>query len=253
MLTNKTIKKLDEGNAANMYLSGMTFNEIIDKLHIGYSQLHQYLKLKNISSRRAKRRNSLRSPAPIGKSFGMWTVISDEVKSGSECKNSSKDRSLYWLVKCKCGNVAWRNSKRLILGGTTRCKNCGNKIAITNLGEVNINAIILSKFNNILHNYKLRKKVSKLPFNITPQYIYELYNKNHYCKLSGIDLSIDLSKTVQQQNISIDRINSDKGYEIGNIQLLDKRINMMKGALNDDDFIKLCCLVAKNYGYSKCS
>lgn len=45
--------------------------------------------------------------------------------------------------------------------------------------------------------------------------------------------------------MSIDRINSDIGYEEGNIQWVDKRINMMKGSLSNKEFIELCTKVAK--------
>lgn len=253
MITTKTIKKLDEADAAKMYVSGMTMNEIIDKLHVGYTQLHQYLKSKGVKSRRAKRRDSLRSPAPIGKVFGLWTVISDEVKSGNECGNLLKGRHLYWLVQCKCGRVAWRNHAELESGGSTKCKSCGNKTMFTDSGEIDINGIILSKFNQILNSTKIRKKVGTLPFNITPEYINNLYKNNHYCKLSGIDLSIDLSKKMQYQKLSVDRIDSNKGYEIDNIQLVDKKINMMKGSLTNEEFIEMCCLVAIKNGFSKCS
>ena len=70
--------------------------------------------------------------------------------------------------------------------------------------------------------------------------------------MSGISLEPNLSLTLQQQNMSIDRIDSNIGYEVGNIQLVDKRINMMKGSLSNKDFIDLCCKVAEHHGYSKC-
>lgn len=57
---------------------------------------------------------------------------------------------------------------------------------------------------------------------------------------------ISWNLTMQQQNMSIDRINSDIGYEEGNIQWVDKRINMMKGSLSNEEFIELCTKVA-NY------
>ena len=51
--------------------------------------------------------------------------------------------------------------------------------------------------------------------------------------------------------MSIDRIDSNIGYELGNIQWVDKRINMMKGSLSNGEFINLCTLVA-DYNKSKC-
>lgn len=252
MISDKTIKRFDDADVIGMYNSGMTYAEIQEKLKTGYNQLHQYFILKNIQPRKAVKRKSTRPKAPKGEKFGLWTVISDEVKSGSEVNPESKDRTLYWLVQCKCGHLAWKNSRHLKDGTSTRCKKCGNKSFITDEGEIEINAIILSKFRSIVQSLPNRKKVSQFDFNITPEYLNDLYNQNSKCALSGIDLSIDLNKTVQQQNISIDRIDSNLGYIEGNVQLVDKRINMMKGSLSNKEFIDLCCKVAEYNRESKC-
>lgn len=45
--------------------------------------------------------------------------------------------------------------------------------------------------------------------------------------------------------MSIDRIDSNGVYEEGNVQWVDKRINMMKGTLSNEEFIELCTMVAK--------
>ena len=72
-----------------------------------------------------------------------------------------------------------------------------------------------------------------------------MYEKQgHKCALSGMSIEPDISKTLNQQMMSIDRIDSYKGYEPDNIQLVDKRINMMKGSLTDKEFIDLCVNVA---------
>lgn len=47
-------------------------------------------------------------------------------------------------------------------------------------------------------------------------------------------------------NVSIDRIDSSIGYLPSNIQLVDKRINMLKNILPQDEFIDLCKLVANH-------
>ena len=75
----------------------------------------------------------------------------------------------------------------------------------------------MSKFNQIKHNLHTRKKVGALPFTITPEDMQKLYDQNPNCALSGISLELDLSKKVSQQNLSVDRIDSDKGYEPDNI------------------------------------
>ena len=253
MLNTKNIKKFDEYGVIEKYNNGMTLAEIGKELHTGYTQLHQYLQMNNVTTRRAARRDIIRPRAPKGKKFGLWTVISEEVKSGREVKKDSKDRTLYWLVQCQCGHLAWKSPAHLKDGSSTRCKKCGNKIFITNDGDVNTEALIVSKFNQIKQGLKTRKKIGKLEFTITPEYLSQLYNSNHYCNLSGIDLSLSLDKTLQQQNLSVDRVDSNIGYVEGNIQLVDKRINMMKGTLSNKEFIELCCKVAEHHGWSRCN
>ena len=178
-------------------------------------------------------RNRIRPLAPVGEQFGMWTVISSQVRS-------SDSRHLYWKVQCKCGTIAFRSPHTLKNGTSTRCKSCGNKSYFTDSGEVNIQALIISKFNQTVNALKDRKKLQDFTFNITPEYLNQIYNNNKQCKLSGVNIELDLTKSLQKQNLSIDRIDSNKGYEIGNIQLVDKRINMMKGTLSNEEFIYLC-------------
>ena len=243
MLTEETIKKLDKLNIVEEYKT-KTYCEIENEFGIDHNTIWEYIQYKGIPSREPKRRKSLREPAPVGKKFGLWTVISDEVKSGGEVRPGSKERQMYWKVKCECGEVAWKNSMHLKRGDSTRCKRCGNKSFLNDKGETVVNAVIQSKVRQVKYNAQKRKKVSQLDFNITPEYINHLYENDHTCALSGLDLTIDLNKTLQQQQLSIDRIDSNVGYIEGNVELVDKRINLMKGSLNNEEFIELCCYVA---------
>lgn len=241
MTQNEVNNKCDEINAVDLYVNQHKTSAEISKM-IGitnHSQVLSYLKSQNIPRRKAKKRTELRETPPVGKSFGLWTIISDEIKVG-------KDRAIYWLCQCKCGKISWKKTSVLKKGLSTRCKKCGNKNYYTESGDINIQALIVSKFNQIKHNLSTRKKVGSLPFTITPEDIQQLYEQNPNCALSGISLKLDLSKTLQQQNLSIDRIDSNRGYEPDNIQLVDKRINMMKQSFSNKEFIELCTLVANN-------
>lgn len=253
MIKEETITRYDELEIGRRYQEGMSTTEICKTFKISWNQLHQYFIVKGIQTRPAKRRESLRPKAPIGKKFGLWTVISEEVKSGSQVSPTSNSRNLYWLVQCECGELAWRNSALLKSGHSTRCKKCGNKVYIDNAGITKVNAIIASKYNQTKHGIPTRRfrgRRPELTFNISVAYLNELYEKqDHKCALSGVSIEPNLRLTMQQQNMSIDRIDSSIGYEEGNIQWVDKRINMMKGSLSNEEFIKLCNLVA---GYSKC-
>ncbi len=45
---------------------------------------------------------------------------------------------------------------------------------------------------------------------------------------------------------SVDRINSDKGYVRGNIQIIHKRLNRIKTICGNEEFIAWCHAVAEN-------
>lgn len=93
-------------------------------------------------------------------------------------------------------------------------------------------------FKRIRKNSNLRKDCV---FNITYQQLIE-FSKCMECCFCGTKLLF--TKTVEQsagnQNASLDRIDSSKGYETGNIQWLCWRCNNHKKDASDSDFIKMC-------------
>lgn len=246
MISNKTIQKFDELNIGSQYLDGLTISELSQLSHSGTKQILEYLRLKNIPRREAKKRFRNENIPVVGSKFGLWTVISDEIKRGSIDKNIN-DRNIYWKVQCKCGNIAWRKHTLLKNGMSTRCKKCGNRKFFDKNGDYVCNSYFNSLVNKAKLSLKTRKSVSRYPFTITAKDVFELYIKqNKKCALSGVDISIDNNKNFKEQKISIDRIDSNKGYEKDNIQLVDKKVNLMKGKLDNLEFIKLCKLISDN-------
>lgn len=92
--------------------------------------------------------------------------------------------------------------------------------------------------------YPFRKFITwarrrQLPFNIDEQYIAQCYaDQNGYCALSGTPLHED--------RMSLDRIDSSKGYIRGNVQWVDRDINRMKTDLPEKIFVKMCRKVANH-------
>ena len=62
--------------------------------------------------------------------------------------------------------------------------------------------------------------------------------QNGKCALSGVMFSNDMPP-------SLDRIDSNNGYIVGNIQLIQIKINIMKSNLDQEEFINLCRLITK--------
>lgn len=95
MIKEETITRYDELEIDKKYQEGMSTTEIRETFKISWNQLHQYFIIKGVQTRPAKRRESLRPKAPVGRKFGLWTVVSDEVKSGSQVSPTSNSRNLY--------------------------------------------------------------------------------------------------------------------------------------------------------------
>jgi hypothetical protein len=103
------------------------------------------------------------------------------------------------------------------------------------------NGVSISWFKKFDKNAKKRK----IDFDITIEDVLKVYlDQGKVCSLSGIP--IGWTRMEKSHNISIDRINSDKGYTTDNIQLVYPKINMMKFTYSQDEFIDMCKLVSNH-------
>ena len=110
------------------------------------------------------------------------------------------------------------------------------------------------KFGDIHQSYictlKIRAKRLNYDFNLDGDFLWELFLKqNRRCALSGMEIGFPKAwgiKSKTEITASLDRINSNMGYTKGNVQWVHKTINTMKMNMSDNEFIKLCKLVAKN-------
>lgn len=101
---------------------------------------------------------------------------------------------------------------------------------------------LFSKLKNLCTKAKLRKQ--DFDPEVNWEYLFDLWeNQNGKCAYSGLSLSIE---TNHPHTVSLDRIDSDKGYERGNLQLLSFTVNRMKMDLNEEDFLEICGHVANN-------
>lgn len=100
-------------------------------------------------------------------------------------------------------------------------------------------------FTNVKNNVKEKLKSAKRKGHkvlIDWEYIERLYKRqNGKCALTG--RSIDYTK---ENSLSIDRIDSKKPYQRGNIQLTCKAANYAKHTLSQEEFIRLCKDVVAN-------
>lgn len=130
----------------------------------------------------------------------------------------------------------------------TRCKLCVNLVLAKQSAQkykTKAEKLSASAKNYIaaLHNRSSKRKLH-LGFNIDCEYLNDLYQKqNGQCAISGVLMTYQAGQGRVKTNISLDRIDSSKGYIKGNVHLVCDLINTMKSNISLDEFYKWCALV----------
>lgn len=180
----------------------------------------------------------------LGQKFGLLTVIGYEGSTGYQHR---------WNCLCDCGNKATVQANHLISKNTKSC-GCLHKRSgkdspfFKGYGEIPLDVFSVIK-RGAIGGGKLHRKSKE--FAITIEYIWDLFLKqNRKCALTGLDLSLGgkgndrKKKSSSTMTASLDRIDSNKGYIVGNVQWVHKDINFMKNDYDMAYFIKMCKLVA---------
>lgn len=105
---------------------------------------------------------------------------------------------------------------------------------IENLINLNKSRVKEISFAYILRCAKKRFK----DFNLNEEYLLEIWEKqNHKCPYTGLELILPTYSNVNTLDIetraSLDRIDSTKGYIIGNVQFVSTPINYLKNTMSD--------------------
>ena len=173
----------------------------------------------------------------IGKKYGNLFV---QQFTESHPKNPYKTGRIeyFYICQCKCGKLHKAKRNNLITGHTKSCgclrKICGkNNKSWTGFKEISGRT-----WYQIMQGAKERN----IQFTISIKEAWEQYKKqNKKCAYTGLLLDMNAFKdSYNFKTASLDRINSLKGYESGNIQWVHKEINFMKGNLSSAEFVKLC-------------
>lgn len=99
---------------------------------------------------------------------------------------------------------------------------------------------MLSRLRTVLRKARNRKK----EFDLCIDDLISLYeDQQGLCVYSKAPLS---SEANRYNTLSLDRIDSSKGYIVGNVQLVCADINQMKWNMDEGHFLRLCSVVANN-------
>lgn len=191
----------------------------------------------------------------IEEKFGCYEVISEEI--------GIKDNKSYYFVRCKCGREQYVRSDILKGGQATKCRYCSNKILYDKnieLGKLDRKGYSsghqgvgdLTKTQVLRFKNSAHKRSIKWKEDVTVEYLWQLFeNQNRKCALSGIEITLSKGNNIPLQTnnrnldysgwtASLDRIDSSKVYEKGNLQWVHRNINIMKNSYSQEYFIELC-------------
>lgn len=109
---------------------------------------------------------------------------------------------------------------------------------------------IKKKITIRLNTAKNRPKQSRQKIAVTPDMLLDLYIfQEGKCALTGRFMDYETTdeefagKKCNPRVLTIDRIDSNRGYFIDNIQLVCWDVNLFKGKVNQDYFKKICKMV----------
>jgi len=67
------------------------------------------------------------------------------------------------------------------------------------------------------------------------------------CALSGMRMTTALTRGRVWTNVSVDRVDSSRGYDVNNVQLVCLAANLMKNNLPQEDFVRWCRVIADKH------
>ena len=147
---------------------------------------------------------------------------------------NNKSYDAKWKCKCDCGKFCMVLSSVLIRGDTLSCGCYGRNKRYKGYEDLS---------GLYWRSLKSKAKQRNLKFVITIKQAWQQFIKqNKKCALSGrvIRLIRNYGKYRCLQTASLDRINSNKGYTVNNIQWLHKKVNIMKNCYTEKEFISFC-------------
>lgn len=170
-----------------------------------------------------------------GKTFEYWTVLRLGTYQGTHKR---------WWCKCRCGTECEVLQTSLVRGASKSCGCRKHLIGNDNPHWNGCGELTGSQWALIKNNAKHRN----IAIEISMEYAWELFLKQRrICCLSGLPLVFSKSynrslsnQERQETTASLDRIDSSKGYVVGNVQWVHKDINLMKRTLNERRFLDLC-------------
>lgn len=175
-----------------------------------------------------------------GQTIGNWLVLKRATNSPA-----GKTR---WRCRCRCGNTTLVYASNLTRSVRNKgCHQCINEIGPDHLKWKGCGELPGWYWHKIRESAMRRD----LECSITIQEMWNLFlEQDRKCALTGWPLAFAKKSTNRTpQNASLDRIDSKRGYVLGNVQWVDKEINLLKGDMPNERFLYLCRAITDHDDY----
>jgi hypothetical protein len=181
-----------------------------------------------------------------------FTNICKKCRSYIRNKNKHIKGDLLFCLKCKIfkEEIEFRNcpKKEYRKGKGNFCKNCVDAQALkrkqANRGNLTLKRLFVERYCGL----RDRAVKNKLELDFKIDYLHELWEKQKSkCKISNINMTYIMGQGRIPTNVSIDRIDSNKGYIKNNIQLVCMAVNQMKSDLKIEELVYFCKEIINNY------
>lgn len=160
----------------------------------------------------------------VGLKFGQFEVL---------CRNSSKNKKVYWDVKCNLCTEEYVLATDAIKKNIGGCINCVRKNAPKGIDSSSWRGGRYIS-SNFLSNVKYGARKRNIDCVVTLDELDKLWEaQDGLCAYTNRELTL----SGDDCTASLDRIDSSEGYHLGNVQFVHKTVNVMKWALPEDEFL----------------
>jgi hypothetical protein len=179
---------------------------------------------------RTTRKNKFGIKNPVGHKFNSLTIESID--------HFDKHGLKHWKCRCDCGEITTATLFQLTSDDKS---SCGCKR--TSWNSDYHGDICRTFWTHIMRSAKARD----IEILITREQAWQKFlDQDRKCAYTNLDIYFAKSKKMSEGTASLDRIDSDKGYTLDNIQWVHKWVNIMKVDLKEDEFLTYCKLIVIN-------
>lgn len=156
----------------------------------------------------------------------------------------SKSGNVLWQCRCDCGNVKSVGSNNL-RNPTRGAKSCGCLYRERRGKPRYSRRRTGTAFRMVLRSYEQGAKRKGLPFELTDDFFLELTQRTcFYCGSLPANKKVSPAGEIFLYS-GVDRKDSEKGYTVSNTVACCCVCNMLKGALDQQEFLKQIKTIAR--------